>query len=213
MIIEVKLGDITTEVVDVIVNAANTSLQGGHGVDGAIHKAAGWDLLKECLQFPVIDSHDNRCKKGEVKATNAYDLQAKRVYHTVGPYCADAEGASDRRKTTLYNCWKKCLQLAEFEKHQSIAFPSISTGVYKFPVGAAAEIASKAIKDFEKENPNSTLQNVRVITFTKEDYDVYYNVFFGSDKMFAFYNDALFGLKSSSPVKVVVDSDDGLTPI
>lgn len=138
MKIEVWQGDITTLAVDAIVNAANESLLGGGGVDGAIHRAAGPRLLAECEALPQIRP-GMRCPTGEVRATAAYDLPARHVFHTVGPVWQD--GQRDE-PALLANCYWKSLQLAEKLELESIAFPAISCGVFGYPLHQAAHIAA-----------------------------------------------------------------------
>ncbi|HCV95239.1 O-acetyl-ADP-ribose deacetylase [compost metagenome] len=138
MKIEVWQGDITTLAVDAIVNAANESLLGGGGVDGAIHRAAGPRLLAECQALPQIRP-GMRCPTGEVRATAGYDLPARHVIHTVGPVWQD--GHRDE-PALLANCYWKSLQLAEKLGLHSIAFPAISCGVFGYPLHQAAQIAA-----------------------------------------------------------------------
>lgn len=138
MKIEVWQGDITTLAVDAIVNAANESLLGGGGVDGAIHRAAGPALLEECERLPQVRP-GVRCPAGEVVATAAHALPARHVFHTVGPVWHD--GQRDE-PALLANCYWKSLQLAEKLDVQSIAFPAISCGVYGYPLYRAAQIAA-----------------------------------------------------------------------
>jgi len=138
MKIEVWQGDITALAVDAIVNAANESLLGGGGVDGAIHRAAGPGLLAECERLPELRP-GVRCPTGEVRATDAYALPARHVLHTVGPVWHD--GQRDE-PALLANCYWKSLQLAESLNLQSIAFPAISCGVFGYPLHQAALIAA-----------------------------------------------------------------------
>jgi O-acetyl-ADP-ribose deacetylase (regulator of RNase III) len=142
-IIRIIKGDITEQEVDAIVNAANNSLLGGGGVDGAIHKAAGPKLLDECRTL-------NGCATGEAKITQGYNLPAKWVIHTVGPVWHGGNNEEDRM---LAKCYSNCLKLAAEEGIKTIAFPAISTGVYHFPIPRAAEIAINEVIDFLQETP------------------------------------------------------------
>ena len=134
---EIVIGDITRLDVDAVVNAANISLLGGGGVDGAIHRAAGPDLLAECRTL-------QGCATGEAKITRGYQLPARHVIHAVGPVW---HGGSAHEDELLAGCYRRSLALARAQKLQSIAFPAISTGVYRFPADRAARIAVSTLLD------------------------------------------------------------------
>jgi O-acetyl-ADP-ribose deacetylase (regulator of RNase III) len=159
--IEIIRGDITTLNVDAIVNAANNSLLGGGGVDGAIHRAAGPALLEECRLL-------NGCKTGEAKMTKGYNLKARYVIHTVGPVW---RGGNKNEKDLLEGAYKNSLSTAADNNIQSIAFPNISTGVYGFPKREAAEIAIYTTKTFLERN--AQINKVFFVCFDKENYDLY----------------------------------------
>ena len=159
--IEIHQGDITQLKVDAIVNAANTTLLGGGGVDGAIHRAAGLELLEECKAL-------NGCKTGEAKITKGYELSAKYVIHTVGPVWS---GGYHNEPELLADCYKNCLQLAVENKVETIAFPAISTGVYRFPIEKATAIAVEETKKFLEKNDD--LDKVVFVCFGDEIYDAY----------------------------------------
>jgi O-acetyl-ADP-ribose deacetylase len=159
--IEIIDGDITRQAVDAIVNAANNSLLGGGGVDGAIHRAAGPELLAECRTL-------HGCPTGEAKITKGYRLPAKFVIHTVGPIW---QGGHAHEDELLANCYRNSLALAVTHGLTTIAFPSISTGVYGFPIERAAHIAIQTMKAFLDEHP--ALHQVTLVCFGQRDYQVY----------------------------------------
>jgi O-acetyl-ADP-ribose deacetylase (regulator of RNase III) len=154
-------GDITTQAVDAIVNAANNSLLGGGGVDGAIHSAAGPGLLEECRTL-------GGCKTGSAKITKGYLLPAKYVIHTVGPIW---QGGHQNEDHLLISCYRSCFVLARNHDIRTIAFPSISTGVYRFPVERASRLALKECKEELKTNLH--LEHILIVCFGQETYDAY----------------------------------------
>lgn len=160
--IEIILGDITRQSVDAIVNAANCSLLGGGGVDGAIHRAAGPELLAECRTL-------HGCETGKAKITRGYRLPAKYVIHTPGPVW---HGGGYGEAELLASCYRSCLELAAENGCETVDFPSISTGVYHFPLEKAAEIAIGTIAAYLREHPE--IRRVRMVCFdtrTKDFYD------------------------------------------
>lgn len=162
--IEIVQGDITKLEVDAIVNAGNTSLLGGGGVDGAIHRAAGPKLLAECKTL-------GGCKTGEAKITKGYNLPTKFVIHTVGPVW---RGGDNKEDEFLASCYNNSLQIAIKFKINSIAFPSISTGVYSFPFERAAKIAIKVVTEFLEKN--KSIEKVVFVCFGNDSFEIYQRV-------------------------------------
>jgi O-acetyl-ADP-ribose deacetylase (regulator of RNase III) len=159
--LELLQGDITDQDTEAIVNAANRSLLGGGGVDGAIHRAAGPQLLAECRTL-------GGCQTGDAKITKGYRLKAKYVIHTVGPiYHSEGKKAPE----LLASCYRRSLELASEKKLKSVAFPSISTGAYGYPLEEAAPVALKTVTDYLKSHPD--IQLVRFVLFGKEAYQAY----------------------------------------
>jgi O-acetyl-ADP-ribose deacetylase len=159
--INVARGDITRLEVDAIVNAANTTLLGGGGVDGAIHRAAGPELLGACRAL-------GGCRPGEAKITRGYRLPARFVIHTVGPVW---RGGKQGEAETLANCYRNSLQLAVENAVQTIAFPAISCGAYGYPVEQAAQIAVKTARAFLENN--NTIEKVVFVLFSEDLYNAY----------------------------------------
>lgn len=165
--LELTLGDITKQNTEAIVNAANGSLLGGGGVDGDIHRAAGYELLQECKKIRAEILNGNYLPTGDAVITKGYHLPAKFVVHTVGPVW---KGNTDNEEVLLANCYQNSLLLAAKQGLKSISFPSISTGVFRFPVGLASTIALKTIKAFLETRP---FGDVVMILFSQNDYEVY----------------------------------------
>ena len=162
-VIRIIKGDITkVDDVDAIVNAANTSLLGGGGVDGAIHRAAGKELLAECRTL-------NGCPTGQAKITGGYNLPCKHVIHTVGPVW---HGGDRNEHDLLASCYRTSLQVANDNGVRRIAFPSISTGVYHFPLDQAAEIAVLTVRKFIEEHPDA-IDLVEWVLFDDRTYSAY----------------------------------------
>src|SRR5918992_1639852 len=157
----VKVGDITKEQVDAIVNAANGTLMGGGGVDGAIHRAGGPEILKQCKEIRATKFPDG-LPTGQAVITTAGRLPAKHVIHTVGPVYG--RGGQDKAEL-LGSCYRNCLSLAVDNGLKTIAFPAISTGVYGYPLDEAAKVSSKAIAEFLRSN--SSINEVRLVFFAK----------------------------------------------
>jgi len=163
----VKVGDITDEDVDAIVNAANSSLHGGGGVDGAIHRKAGPTLLEACREIRRT-TYPNGLPTGEAVATSAGNLKARYVIHTVGPIFGENNG---RDASLLANCYKNSLQVAADLELSTIAFPAISTGVYEYPLEDAAEVSSEAIRGFLHQR--TTIKEIRLVFFSRQSADAF----------------------------------------
>jgi len=159
--LELLQGDITGQDTDAIVNAANRSLLGGGGVDGAIHRAAGPQLLAECRTL-------GGCETGDAKITKGYKLKARHVIHTVGPIY---HSAGKKAPEQLGSCYRRSLEVASENKLKSVAFPSISTGAYGYPLEEAAPIALKTVTDYLKSHPD--VQLVRFVLFGNDAYQAY----------------------------------------
>lgn len=159
--LEILQGDITKLRIDAIVNAANSSLLGGGGVDGAIHRAAGPGLLEECRTL-------GGCRTGEARITKGYSLPARWVIHTVGPVWRGGDHDEDE---LLANCYRKSLALAREHGITTVAFPAISTGVYGFPVDRAARIAIREAKHFLQND--AALEKVILVCYDKRAYDIF----------------------------------------
>jgi O-acetyl-ADP-ribose deacetylase len=158
--IEALIGDITQLKVDAIVNAANTTLLGGGGVDGAIHWAAGPKLLEECKVL-------GGCPTGEARLTQGYKLAAKFVIHTVGPVWSGGERNEEK---LLESCYKNVLRIAREHGIRTLAFPSISTGAYRFPIERATEIAIETVK---REISTAEFEQIIFVCFSEKDYEIY----------------------------------------
>lgn len=162
--IELVQGDITTERVDAIVNAANSSLLGGGGVDGAIHRAAGPDLLAECRTL-------GGCPTGQARITKGYNLPARHVIHTVGPVYRDGKSGEPE---LLASCYRNSLQVAADNSCRTVAFPAISAGVYGYPMTAAARVALSTGVDFL--GNDKTIEMIRFVLFSHDAYQKYLEV-------------------------------------
>ncbi|MCL4170879.1 UNVERIFIED_CONTAM: hypothetical protein GTU68_000958 [Idotea baltica] len=163
MIITLQQGDITKVEVDAIVNAANTSLLGGGGVDGAIHRAGGPAILDDCME---IRARQGGCKVGEAVITSAGNLPCRYVIHTVGPRW---NGGNSDEPTLLANCYQNVLRLAQESGCRKIAIPNISTGIYRFPKEHAAAIAIRTINNYKDDLP----EEVVFVCFDHDNYDIY----------------------------------------
>ena len=160
-IIKLVQGDITKEDVDAIVNAANRSLLGGGGVDGAIHRAAGPDLLEECRTL-------GGCETGDAKITKGYRLKARYVIHTVGPVY---KGGTKGEPGMLAGCYRRSLEIASKTGVKRIAFPAISCGVYGYPMEEACRIAIQTVADYCVSHPE--IEEVRFVLFSQKDLSIY----------------------------------------
>jgi O-acetyl-ADP-ribose deacetylase (regulator of RNase III) len=165
--IVLDIGDITQEDVGAIVNAANKSLLGGGGVDGAIHRAAGRGLLEECQTL-------GGCETGEAKITGGYNLKAKHVIHTVGPIY---RGGFHGEPTRLANCYRNSLKIAKENNLESIAFPAISTGEYRYPAEEATKVVRNAVYEYLKNCGAGSLKEIKFILFSPDIYRIYEKVF------------------------------------
>jgi O-acetyl-ADP-ribose deacetylase (regulator of RNase III) len=163
--VEIIQGDITRLEVEAIVNAANEKLLGGGGVDGAIHRAAGPELLAACRDL-------NGCPTGEARITKGYNLPARYVIHTVGPVW---KGGGSNENNLLASCYRNSLQLAVDHNLRSIAFPSISTGVYRFPIELASRIALRVLLDFVE--TDEAAPRVVMTCFSEQDLEIYRQVY------------------------------------
>ena len=166
MTIELIQGDITVLDVDAIVNAANSSLMGGGGVDGAIHRAGGKAILEECMQ---IRNRQGKCRTGEAVITNAGNMPSKNVIHTVGPIW----NGHTKQDQKLENCYINSIKLALKHGLRTIAFPNICTGVYRFPKKRAAQIAINTVKHFED---REDLDQVIFVCFDQENFEIYQGI-------------------------------------
>jgi O-acetyl-ADP-ribose deacetylase (regulator of RNase III) len=165
MSIELIRADITTLAVDAIVNAANSSLLGGGGVDGAIHRKGGPAILEDCMK---IRARQGGCKTGEAVITTAGELPAQFVIHTVGPVW---NGGHQGEPTLLANCYRNSLRLAAENGVKSLAFPNISTGIYRYPKAQAAQVAVETVRDFLETEPQ--VERVLFVCFDAENYRLY----------------------------------------
>ena len=163
--INIIFGDIIKSQTEAIVNAANSSLLGGGGVDGAIHRAAGSELLKECFSL-------NGCETGEAKITKGYKLSSKYIIHTVGPVYKNGK---NNEKKFLSKAYNSCMKIAKKNRIKSLSFPAISTGVYNYPKKEACEIAIKTVIKFMENNDFTP--DIYFVLFDSESYEIYKTTF------------------------------------
>jgi len=166
--IDLTQGDITAQCADAIVNAANTGLVGGGGVDGAIHRAGGPEIMAECDRLRAA-AGGTPCPTGSAVATTAGRLQAKAVIHTAGPRW---RGGNHGEPEALASCYRSCLQLAAHKGYRIVAFPSISTGIYGYPVADAARVALSTVRDVLRTSPDA-FDTIRFVLFSDGDLTVY----------------------------------------
>jgi O-acetyl-ADP-ribose deacetylase len=164
--VQLLKGDITTIKVDAIVNAANSALAGGGGVDGAIHRAGGPEIMRE---LDAIREKSGGCPTGSAVVTSAGRLPARYVFHAVGPRYRDGR---HEESDLLASCYRTCLELAAERDVKTISFPSISTGIYGYPIAEAAEIAVRTVANWLREN-RSPLHTVKLVQFSENDHQVY----------------------------------------
>ncbi len=168
-LVSVIQGDITEQTTDAIVNAANCSMMGGGGVDGAIHRVGGPDILRECKRLRST-RFPQGLPTGAAVATTAGRLKARYVIHTVGPVW---QGGQQNEDSQLRDCYLNCLTLARDMELSSIAFPAISTGIYGFPILRSVELVSGLLQDFSSQK--GTIQQIQLVFFSVEDYQIFLN--------------------------------------
>lgn len=166
-VIRIEQGDITKCPVDAVVTAANPKLTGGGGVDGAIHRAAGPELLRACLAL-------GGCDTGEAKLTYGYNLPAKFVVHTVGPRYGEMDGLE---ASYLEDCYKNSLRLADEKRLASVAFPAIATGAYGFPLEEATGIAMESVQEYLEAHPQTSLREIVFVCYSEGDTAVYRSIY------------------------------------
>lgn len=166
MKIKIMRADITSLDADAIVNAANSSLLGGGGVDGAIHRAAGKELLEACREIRRT-AYPNGLPTGQAVITNGYNLKAKYVIHTVGPVYYIVN--KDKCVKLLADCYKNCLKLAEEKNCKTIAFPAVSTGVYMFPIELSAKVVKETLQNYKSE----IIKEIWLALYNPGDYEIY----------------------------------------